>query len=333
MNRWLISFALAAVSVSAMADTSFVAHQVLVKYQPGARNMVSTYLDGMGARIVSEMPEISVLKVRLPATTSVASSIDYLKRLNGVGYAEPNYIVHADVTTPNDPLYPQQYSAPRMQGNLAWDLTVGDPNVMVAVIDTGCDYTHEDLSGKVVKGHDYVNGDEDPMDDNGHGTHCSGVIGAKSNNAIGGVGMCWNAQIYAVKVLSAGGSGTEADVDAGIIEAANKGVDIISLSLGGGSASSSGQDAVTFAWTKGVVIFAAAGNDGSSTKHYPAAYDNVISVGATDQSTRKPFSPTSEIGSRSPLPESASSALCLETSTERRTGHPWRAPTPQASPR
>ena len=163
---------------------------------------------------------------------------------------------------------------------------IAGDGVTVAVIDTGIDYTHPDLDDNYVGGTDIANGDSDPLDDNGHGTHCSGTI-AGEDNTEGVIGMAPHANILAVKALDDQGSGYISDIAAGIDWAVNNGADIISMSLGIGSSYDSLQTSCDNAYAAGVLLVAASGNsgDGSASTDevsYPAAYDSVIAVGATD---------------------------------------------------
>ncbi|MDH7517262.1 MAG: S8 family peptidase [Candidatus Thermoplasmatota archaeon] len=204
-----------------------------------------------------------------------------------VKYAELNYLVHAFLT-PNDPLWGQQWGPKRIHCEKAWDAGTGSSNVKIAIVDTGIDYNHEDISGNYVSGgYDWVNNDNDPMDDNDHGTHCAGIAAAVMNNNKGIAGVA-QVKVMAEKVLSAGGSGSSSNVASGITHAADNGADIISMSLGSNSPSSVIQDACDYAYnTKGVVVVAAAGNDGQSHVSYPAAYPTVIAVGAIDTSDNR----------------------------------------------
>lgn len=152
--------------------------------------------------------------------------------------------------------------------------------VTVAVIDTGVDLTHPDLVDRLVTGKSFVSRTSSANDDNGHGTHCAGTIGATSNT-IGVIGVAPGVTILPVKVLDRNGSGTWSAVANGIRWAADKSANIGSLSLGGG-ASSTLADACTYAVGKGTMLVAASGNNGSSTPSYPAGYSNVVAVGATD---------------------------------------------------
>ncbi len=155
--------------------------------------------------------------------------------------------------------------------------------VKVAIIDTGIDYTHPDLNDNYFGGYDFVNNDNDPYDDNGHGTHVAGIVAAE-DNGIGVIGVAPQADLYAVKVLNAQGSGTYSDIVAGIDWAISNNMDIISMSLGGSAGDTAMQDALQRAYDSGIVIVAASGNDYANSISYPARYSTVIAVGATDSS-------------------------------------------------
>ena len=170
----------------------------------------------------------------------------------------------------------------------AWDINTGSSNTMIAVVDTGIDSTHIDLNDGRIRtdlGYNYVPGNQDnrnTMDDNGHGTHVTGIIAAETNNSIGVAGVMWYAQILPVKVCDASGSCTADAVASGIRYAADQGARVINLSLGG-SCSTTIANAIDYAYfTKNVVIVAASGNNSGSIS-YPAEQAPVIAVGAIDQ--------------------------------------------------
>jgi subtilisin family serine protease len=169
--------------------------------------------------------------------------------------------------------------------------------IKVAILDSGIDYNHPDLNDNYQGGYDYVNNDKDPMDDNGHGTHCAGIVAAEDDGE-GVVGVAPEAYLYAVKVLDSEGYGYGSDVIAGIQWSVKNGMQVISMSLGGGTYSRSLHKACDRAYDRGIVIVAAAGNAGNSggtgdNVLYPARYDSVIAVAATDISnTRASFSST-----------------------------------------
>jgi len=178
-------------------------------------------------------------------------------------------------------LWPSQWGLRLIGMPAAWQAISGTGPV-IAVLDSGADLTHPDLSGAFVPGYDLVNGDGDPTDDNGHGTAAAGVIAARADNAEGGAGVCPSCSIMPVKVLGADGGGSSAIVAAGIVWATDHGARVISMSLGAPGRSQVLSDAVAYAVTKGVVLIAAAGNNGTTTLFYPAAEPGVVSVAATN---------------------------------------------------
>ncbi|RLE15192.1 hypothetical protein DRI96_00280, partial [Candidatus Aerophobetes bacterium] len=199
-----------------------------------------------------------------------------------------NYIVHA-YWIPNDPYYSYQWHLTQINMPSAWDIEKGgSSNVIVAVLDTGVAYEDygsykqaPDLAGtNFVSGYDFVNDDSHPNDDNGHGTHVTGTIAQTTNNGVGVAGVAFNCSIMPVKVLDAQGSGTHQQVADGLYWAVNNGAKVINCSLGGTYGSTTLYNAIKYAYDHGVIIVAAAGNDGSSSISYPAAYDECIAVGA-----------------------------------------------------
>ena len=202
------------------------------------------------------------------------------------------------MSCPNDAWY-YQYQHDVVNSYEAWGVNRGwGHSVCVAVLDSGVDYRHEDLE-YVLPGKDFVDGDDDPMDEHGHGTHCAGIIGATADNGLGGAGIAPFVDILPVRVLDAENFGWYSDWASGIYYAVdyrldngfNEKVDIISMSLCGYGYSTVLQDAVDYAYQNGVTVIAAMGNDGTNVKVYPAALDHVIAVAATDETgARAPFS-------------------------------------------
>ncbi len=253
----------------------------------------------IGGRKVATVRRLRTAVVSVPAAKK-KKALSVLRRQPGVGYAETDGVVHAFSTLINDP-YSISLSDSSPLWPLAnplfpeaWDITTGAASVVVAVVDSGVQLDHPDL-GTLTAGYDVVHNDSDPSDDFGHGTTVAGVIAARANNSIGIAGTCWNCQIMPVKVLDSYGSGTDSWVASGIIWATDHGADVINMSLGGRDDSATLASAVTYAQQRGVVVVAAAGNDGDNTAHpdwattpnYPAAYSGVISVGATDTSNSR----------------------------------------------
>jgi len=229
---------------------------------------------------VSIKGEVAALVADIPLNV-LPSFVTQVRASNLVRYIEPDMKVHIQLV-PNDPYWSLQWGPQKIGADLAWDTTVGSHDVLVAVVDTGIDYNHPDLAANYVPlGYDWVNMDNDPMDDHGHGTHCAGIIAAVLNNGIGIAGLA-QARVMAEKVLTSGGWGYWDWIANGIVHAADQGADIISMSLGGYEYSELLHEAVKYAYDSGVLLVAAAGNDATSIKSYPAAYDEVIAVAATD---------------------------------------------------
>jgi serine protease len=191
---------------------------------------------------------------------------------------------------PNDPLYTKQWNMQAIGIESAWDDSKGT-GTTVAVIDTGVSQVPDLKETKLVAGYDFVNDRAEATDDNGHGTHVAGTIAQSTNNNYGVAGVAYEAAIMPLKVLSAGGGGTVADIAEAIRFAADNGADVINMSLGGGGESAVMKEAIDYAHGKGVVIIAAAGNENRNSVSYPARYPHVFGVAATDSAgARAPYS-------------------------------------------
>jgi thermitase len=212
--------------------------------------------------------------------SNVASFADKVKASGFSTYVEPNMKFQASLT-PNDPNWTLQWGPTKIEADYAWNTTMGSSSVLVAVIDTGIAHTHPDLAANYVAlGYDWVNNDNNPMDDEGHGTHCAGIIAAVTNNGKGIAGMA-QVKIMAEKGLDDQGSGSSIDLAHCIIDAVDKGADILSMSWGSYFYSNVIHEALEYADSEGVLCIGAAGNEGTSLKHYPAALPEVVSVSAT----------------------------------------------------
>ncbi|WP_082234524.1 S8 family peptidase [Halobacillus massiliensis] len=226
--------------------------------------------------------EYKVLKVK-----NVEKTVKALNKNPNIEYAEPNYEFSAD-WTPNDTYYSSaQYGPQLTKTPVAWDVARGNSNQTIAVIDSGVDYNHPDLNDKTIRGYDFVDYDYYPMDLNGHGTHVAGTAAAETNNAQGVAGMAPNTRVLAVRALGADGSGSLTAISDAIRYSADQGAEVINLSLGCDCDTQTLKNAVDYAWSKGSVVVAAAGNDGVSTTFEPASYANVIAVGAVDRYDRR----------------------------------------------
>jgi thermitase len=261
--------------------------EIIVKFKKStSETEVSAATKKTGTQAVDRIKSIKAVCVKVPANRSIHEVIGEYESMGNVEYAEPVHYVHALAVTPNDTFFANQWPLVRMKAPQAWDVTTGDP-VTVAVVDTGVDYNHPDLVGKVINGYDFINNDNDAMDDYWHGTHVAGTIATASNNGAGIAGVSWGARILAVKALGSDGSGDDFTVSDGIRYAADHGAKIINLSLGGYGYSVTMAQAVAYAQGKGCIIVAAAGNDDIDDPLYPAACKNVIGVAATDRNDVK----------------------------------------------
>lgn len=264
----------------------FKTGELIVKFKDNVDSSVEEQtLNSIGASVKPAgkvNSEFKVLKVK-----DVEAAVQELENNPNVEYAEPNYILSATFT-PNDTHYAStQYGLRTTQTDLAWDVTQGSSGQEIAVLDTGVDYNHPDLDSKIIKGFDFVDDDNDPMDLHGHGTHVSGIAAAETNNGTGIAGTAPNTKVLAVRVLDAAGNGSLDDIANGIRYAADQGAEVINMSLGCNCHTVALEDAVNYAYNKGVVLIAAAGNDGVSATFEPASYTNVIAVGAVNSSDRK----------------------------------------------
>lgn len=210
-------------------------------------------------------------------------------------YAEPNHYVYASDEpwaplgfSPNDPYFERQWHMLAIQMPQAWDTSAGQ-RVLVAVVDTGVAYEDFDRyrqapdlkNTQFAPGYDFVNRDAHPNDDAGHGTHVAGTIAQSTNNGLGVAGVAYGATIMPVKVLDSRGQGSFDVLAQGIMFAADQGARVINLSLSGRGTSRLLGEAVAYAVSKGALLVAAAGNSGGPVE-YPAAYDDVLAVGAVD---------------------------------------------------
>ena len=186
--------------------------------------------------------------------------------------------------TPNDPFYGRQWGLAKIKAEEAWKVSTGS-NVIVAVIDSGVDLDHPELSGRVLAGYDFVNEDTQADDDYGHGTLVAGVVAAAAHNERGIAGLAWNAKILPVKVLDSQGQGVSSNLTCALYWAADEGADVINISIISFGPSFGMQSAINYAANEGALIFSASGNlyEQGNPVTYPAALDNVIAVGATDK--------------------------------------------------
>src|SRR5438093_2722513 len=302
-----LTFGLAAQSPA--RQNPYIQDEVILRFRAGIDeyNKVLTHyrVGGTRARVFNSVEGLEVIK--LPPGLSVQKAIDYYQRLPHVLYAEPNYILRTTVI-PNDPRFGdlwglnntgQSRGTPGadIDAPEAWNITKGSSSVVVAVVDTGIDYNHQDLAANISPfGFNAINNAARPVDDQGHGTHVSGTIGAIGNNNIGVVGVNWTVSLVPCKFLDAGGSGTVEGAIACLDYVKNlkdSGVNIVatSNSWGGGDFSQALLDAIHDQRQHGILFIAAAGNgddfgiglDNDTTPLYPCSFylPNIVCVAAT----------------------------------------------------
>jgi subtilisin family serine protease len=269
----------------------YVPGELLVGFKNDvAKASIQTLHHQLGAKVLRQFSITPLSHVRLPKRLSMAEAARQYAANPAVRYVEPNYIVRASATIPNDPSYGDLWGMARIRAPEAWDITQGSAEIVVGVIDTGIYATHQDLAANIAPGgYDFVNNDADPLDDQGHGTHVSGTIGAVGNNGIGVAGVNWEVKLIGLKFLDATGSGNTADAIRAVEYAATNTalkIKVTNNSWGGGGYSQGLYDAIKRAGeTYGQLFIAAAGNDGvdnDQTPHYPSSYDltNIIAVAA-----------------------------------------------------
>jgi subtilisin family serine protease len=317
-------------AASAHESQDFVPGQLLVRFAPGTTPAAAAAVNAkIGASTVKSfatlVPHLQL--VRLPAAVSVSAAQQMYAHQAGVRYAQPNWVSHiedvapASITkTPDDPRYGEQWGWPKIDAPDAWGNTTGSHKVVVTDIDTGMDYNHEDLAANAwhntaecngkkgvdddkngyvddCYGIDTINGDTDPADDNSHGTHTAGTIGAVGDNGIGVTGLNWDVQVMPCKSHNSSGSGSVASIIECFqyvkMEKVKYGYDIIATNNSYGSCPEACDDdpatydAIKALVKPGVVMAFAAGNasrDNDVRPNYPSNYDlpNIIAVAATD---------------------------------------------------
>lgn len=252
-----------------------VPDEILIKFKPGVSEQAKQNIKNEHAlEVLDTIPHIEVLRVKVNAQSRDAI-IEALKHNPLVEFAEPNFILKATLT-PNDLYYTlgRQWVPPKINAPAAWDITTGASSTVIAILDSGVNYNHEDLIGKFIG--------NPALDDYGHGTRVAGVAGAIGNNSKGVAGICWLCPMLSIKMIGSDGTGTTSGSASAIVNAADQGAKVINMSYGSTGYTSYEQDAVNYAWGKGAVLVGGAGNNGANLAFYPAAYDNVIDVGGTD---------------------------------------------------
>jgi|Deesub1362B_J571_1020462.scaffolds.fasta_scaffold04818_2 subtilisin family serine protease len=320
-------------SLDKLQEMEFAQQRLIVRFRSDATpEQIRQFLQSRGMEKVKEFTALDLQLLRTAPGVAMRAAIVSVAAEAIVEYVEPDFIVRA-LEVPNDPRFSQQWGLHNtgqtggtadadIDAPEAWEEQTGSPSVLVGIIDTGIDYRHEDLQSNIWvnpgeygggketngvdddgngyvddwRGWDFANGDNDPMDDNGHGTHVAGIVAASGNNGAGVAGVCWKAGLVPLKFLRADGSGYVSDAIEAVLYAADMGIRILNNSWGGRQYSRALEDAIRYANDRGVLFVAAAGNDGENndtSPHYPSNYEvaNVISVAAsTDRDRRADFS-------------------------------------------
>ena len=307
-SRAMMAADLRVTDLLALDQGQYANDRFLVQFREGTSPAVALSTSVAGAKITKQVSTDGWYQATTTAG-NLSSSLSAFQSLTNVATATPDFRVKL-TATPNDTSYASQWALENsadadIDASQAWDYGTSS-SVVVAVIDTGVDYTHVDLAANIwtntrevagngvdddgngytddIRGWNFVSNNNNPADDNGHGTHVAGTIGAVGNNGIGIAGVAWSVKVMALKFMDATGSGNLSDAVAAIDYARVNGAKVINASWGGGGFSSLLQSAITRFQNAGGVFVAAAGNDGANnatTPSYPANYPNVISVAAS----------------------------------------------------
>ncbi len=296
---FVLFFLFLAFPVNAAEPKDYLEGKILVQFKRNTQlSRINETLQRFNLRLSDRISQLDTLVLNVPKGAEEAFARS-LSRNPLVEYAEPDYIAQA-FWVPNDPYFFKQWGFNNTGQEIlgvvglldadidapeAWELTLG--GVKVAILDTGIDQNHEDLSTQIVLNKDFTGSSTGYDDFYGHGTHVAGIVAAVTNNSIGAAGGCPHCQLINGKVLDDTGSGAYSWIANGIIWAADNGAKVINLSLGGSSKSRTLENAINYAWNKGAVVVAAAGNSGNPSKTYPAAYSRVIAVAATNNKDQK----------------------------------------------
>lgn len=286
-------------TVTTLSKQKAVADRLLVTYRTIMTDLDQNALHlraaskgaGLAKPLLQVGPKSVLVNVSGAASLEGAAKA-YLADAN-VQAASPDWVMQAS-ETPNDPFIGNQWGLTKIQAPAAWNRTHGSSGVIIAVLDTGINEAHQDLAGKVVNRRDFTGSAFGATDRVGHGTHVAGIAAASTNNAVDVAGVGYNSRLLNVKVLDDTGSGSISMLYNGIYWAADNGAHVINMSLGAPDDCSTSwwedlfdvgrnelRDAINYAWSRNVVLVAAAGNDGHSKQHWPGACPNVVSVANT----------------------------------------------------
>lgn len=269
-------------TLCAAGPIQYLPDELAVQLAPISPEFARVPLPGV---VVRRIPELGVSIIRVGEPGKIDDVLSTLSKRADVVYAE-RIAIKERLWTPNDANFASQYALAKIQAQAAWDLTLGNPNVIVGVIDDGIDLTHEDLVSKLVPGRDISNDDSDPSHETGgsHGTHTAGIVGADTNNSVGVASIGNQVRVMPIKIFP---NATDAVSAEAMVYAVDHGCKVLSMSYGSAFLSMTEQAGVDYAWSRGAVLIAAAGNAGSQSKFYPAAYGNVVAVAATNSADQR----------------------------------------------
>jgi subtilisin family serine protease len=304
-----ISIAGQGLRIDKIDPSKYAPDELIVKFKPAAKDSDKTILhQRVSANLKRSHKALRMQTVKLPAGTDLQKAIDLYSGSPAVEYVEPNYVVSAIATTPNDPSFGSLWGMARLRATEAWDFSTGNTNLVVAVIDTGVYRSHEDLAANIwsnpvevvngkdddgngyiddVYGWDFVNNDNDPSDDHGHGTHCAGTIAGVGNNGLGVAGVNWRLKVVGLKFLNSSGNGYTDGAISALEYCKAMGIKISNNSYGSSESSQAFRDAIA-AYPEHMFV-AAAGNSAANndvSPNYPSSYDldNIIAVAAINSS-------------------------------------------------
>jgi len=272
------------------ASTPAAEDEIIVKYKSDTSDSEQATIEK--EEKVTEQKDIKEVDAKVLKATDDKTSHELITEFrrdhaDEIDYVELNGKMEP-LMVPNDPGYTSQWALPKISAPTGWDISQGSNSITIAVLDTGVNVDHPDLKNKIVLGYNVVDNNTDLTDLHGHGTLMMGIAGAQTNNSLGMAGVGIEPKIMMIRICNnAEGWAYWSDMAEAITYAADHGVKIVSISFGGTSLSTTVQNAVNYAYSKGVFIAASAGNSGSNTPSYPAAYNHVVAVGATDSSDVK----------------------------------------------
>ncbi|MGH7845022.1 MAG: S8 family serine peptidase, partial [Candidatus Binatia bacterium] len=271
---------------STLPDGAYMPGELLLTPADGvAEKDLERIYKKVGGKLAKKLSKIKAHRINVPEDSLDAIEAA-LKKNPKIKHVEKNFVAEGG-RAPNDPGYASQWHLPKISAPGGWDITIGSASVPVAMIDSGVDPAHPDLAAKLLPGFNFLSDNTDTHDVYGHGTATAGTAAAMTNSGIGVAGLAWSNPIMPLVVLNSSNYASYADIASAITYAADHGAKVINISIGGSSNSSTLQNAVNYAWSKGVVIVASAMNNNTSTPYYPAALTNVLAVAATDQYDNK----------------------------------------------